>query len=310
MTLLAWLLIAFGLCAPILTSHFASADMRAAGQAAGTGYLLSIVVIVLSIVRARPIAPERRGRSYLLASAIVVALNLWSSLNIMQAARIDREIASARPQVNAIMHAAAAEATLINSGQMASADASTGWKTYAAPVQPIEIGDTAVPLRLRFVELMRRAKSRELDLARKTREEVDAADIAGALSPDRLASAQSRAGSIARLEQYRSFMQSYANHLARLSEQAESDIRALGLPRASEEEMIGGRVRSARENAPAFDTFVQQELQTIDMIQGVIRLVDTHGTSAHVEDGKLKLSNAVAQAEYEAMMSRLGLTDG
>jgi hypothetical protein len=69
-------------------------------------------------------------------------------------------------------------------------------------------------------------------------------------------------------------------------------------------------VRSARDNAAAFDQFIQQELQTIDMIQGVIRLVDAHGASARVEEGKLNLSDAAAQAEYEAMMSRLGLTDG
>jgi hypothetical protein len=310
MALLAWLLIAFGLCAPLLTAYFTSANMRAAGYSSGAGLLLSIVVIVVSIVRARSIDPQRRARSYLAASAIVVALSLWSSFNIFQNARIDREVASARPEINAIMQAAAAEATLINSGQLASTDVSNAWKAYATPASAVEILDRAVPLRLRLVELMRRAKSRELDLARATRAAVDAADIAGALSPHQLVSAQGRADSLARLEQYRSFMKSYADRLAALSEQATSDIRALGLPRSSEDEMVGGRVRSVRGSAAAFDQVVQQELQTIDMIQEVIRLVDAHGASAQVADGKLKLSDANAQAQYEATMLRLGFTEG
>jgi hypothetical protein len=245
--------------------------MRAAGYSSGAGLLLSIVVIVVSIVRARSIDPQRRARSYLAASAIVVALSLWSSFNIFQNARIDREVASARPEINAIMQAAAAEATLINSGQLASTDVSNAWKAYATPASAVEILDRAVPLRLRLVELMRRAKSRELDLARATRAAVDAADIAGALSPHQL---------------------------------------VLGLPRSSEDEMVGGRVRSVRGSAAAFDQVVQQELQTIDMIQEVIRLVDAHGASAQVADGKLKLSDANAQAQYEATMLRLGFTEG
>jgi hypothetical protein len=61
MALLAWLLVAFGLCAPLLTAYLVSANMRAAGYASGTGYLLSIIVIVLSIALARTSTPQRRG---------------------------------------------------------------------------------------------------------------------------------------------------------------------------------------------------------------------------------------------------------
>jgi len=74
--------------------------------------------------------------------------------------------------------------------------------------------------------------------------------------------------------------------------------------------MIGGRARSIRENATAFGQYIEQELQAIDSVQGVIRLVDAHGEFARVKDGKLMLSDSAAQAEYEAMLSRLGLTDG
>ena len=40
--------------------------------------------------------------------------------------------------------------------------------------------------------------------------------------------------------------------------------------------------------------------------------VQTDGTQRayRVKDGKLMLSDSAAQAEYEAMLSRLGLTDG
>jgi len=306
---LAWLLIAVGLSSPLLATYLAAAEMRAAGYASGTGYLVSIGAIIWVIVQTRSMALERRGRAYLIAAAIVVTVNLWSSFKIMQGAGIDREIAAARPQINRIMQLAATEVTLINSGQIAPADVSPGWQPYTtAPA--IELGDATVPLRVRFTELMRRAKSRELELVRKAREEVDASGIATALSPERLASAQDRADSLARIERYRAFMKSYASRLADLGEQAQQDIHALGMPRASEDEMIGGRARSIRENATAFDQYIEQELQAIDSVQGVIRLVDAHGEFARVKDGKLMLSDSAAQAEYEAMLSRLGLTDG
>ncbi len=74
--------------------------------------------------------------------------------------------------------------------------------------------------------------------------------------------------------------------------------------------MIGGRARSTKESAAAFNQYIEQELQAIDSVQAVIRLVDAHGKSALVKDGKLMLPDSAAQAKYEAMVSRLGLTDG
>jgi len=309
MARLALVLIAVGLSSPLLTAYFVAADMGAAGYASGTGYLVSIGAIIWVIAQTRSMERERRGRAYLIAAAIVVAVNLWSSFKITQGAGIDREVAAARPQINRIMQLAATEITLIYSGQIAPADVSPGWQPYATE-PAIELGDATVSLRVRLIEMMRRAKSRELELVRKAREEVDTSGIATALSPERLASVQGRTDSLARIERYRAFMKSYASRLADLSEQALRDIRALGMPRASENEMIEGRTRSIRENAPVFDQFIQQELQLIDSVQGVIRLVDAHGESARVKDGKLMLSDSAAQAEYEAMLSRLGLTDG
>lgn len=309
MARLAWLLIAVGLSLPLLATYFAAAKMGAAGYESGTGYLVSVGAIIWVTAQMRSTAPGRRGRAYLGVAAIVVAVNLWSSFKIVQGAGIDREIAAARPQINAIMQLAATEVTLINSGQIAPADVSPGWQPYStAPA--IELGDSTVPLRVRFIELMRRAKSRELELVRQARAEVDAAGITTALSPERLASAPDRADSLARIERYRAFMKSYASRLAGLSDQAERDMRALGLPRASEDEMRGGRARSIRDNAAVLERFIEQELQAIDAVQGVIRLVDAHGESARVKDGRLMLSDSAAQAEYEAMLSRLGLTDG
>ena len=309
MALFAWFLIALGLCAPVLTTYFVAANRGAAGYASGTGYLISIVAIIWVVVQGRSIAREKRVRAYLLAAGVVVVVNLWSSFNIMRGARVDRELAAARPQINAIMQAAASEVALVNSGQLASGDVSPAWQPYAA-AQTIEFGDATVPLGVRFIELMRRAKSRELDLVRKLREEVDASGIGTALSPDRLISAEGRADSLAGAERYRTFIQSYVGRLATLHEQAEADTRALKLPRASEDELIKGRMRSAKENAPSFSHLVDQELRTLDAVQAVIRFVEAHAEAARLEDGQLVFSDTAVTADYEAMISRLGLAEG
>ena len=156
MALVAWLLIALGLCAPVLTTYFVAANRGAAGYASGTGYLVSIVAIIWVAVQARSMTREGRAAAYLLAAAVVVVVNLWASFNIMQGTRIDRQIAAARPQINAIMQAAASEVALVNSGQIASGDVSPAWQPYAT-AQTIEFGDTTVPLGVRFIELMRRS---------------------------------------------------------------------------------------------------------------------------------------------------------
>ena len=304
---IAWLLIALGLFAPVLTTYFAEANRGAAGYASGTGYLISVVTIVGVIVLGRSMARERRVRAYLLASALVVAVNLWSSFNIVQGARIDREITAARPRVNAVMQAAAAEAALISSGQIPPGELSPGWQPYATATPTIEVSDATIPLGVRFIELMRRAKARELDLTRTLRDEVDASGISTALSSDQLIGAEGRADSLAGIERYRTFIRSYLERLDRLRDLAVADIRALGLPRASEEEMIGGLVRSG-ENA-AFEEFVELELQTIASIEAVVRFVDARAEAARVEDGQLYFSDPATQTDYEAVISRLGLAE-
>jgi hypothetical protein len=291
MALLAWLLIAFGIAAPIVTIYLSGAAPRAAGYASGTGYLLSIIAIIGVIALARTMARASRIRAFFVVAAVILVVNGWSSIKIAQGARIDREVAAARPEINAIMQAAATEATLINTGQIAHTDVSPAWQAHATATQAVDFQDSTLALRLRLVELMRG--------------EVEASGIATALSPERLGSAQDRADSLVRVARYKDFIATYAERLAGLSREVEADIRTLGLPHASEAEMIAGQLRRSRENAATFDGFIDQEIQVVDSITAVIRFVETNAGTARVEGGLLQFSDPNVQAEYDAMVGRL-----
>lgn len=300
---IAWLLMVLGFCTPLLTMYFAEASPGAAGYAAGSGWFLSIIAIVGVNVLGRSMARERRVRAYLIASALVVALNSWSCFRIVQGTHIDQEVLAARPRVNIIIQAAAAEAALISSGQIPPGEWSPNWQPYATATPPIEMTDMTIPLSMRLIEFTRRAKGRELDLARTLRNELDASGINSALSSDRLIAADGRANSLVGIQRFRTFMRSYRERIDSLGDLLVSEIRTLGVPRASEQQMIGGVAR-AGENT-AVNAFVARELQTIASIEAVIQFVSAHADAARVQDGRVYFSDPTTQTDFEAVISRL-----
>jgi hypothetical protein len=303
MRIIGWSLVALGLCAPVLTFRITHATPYAAGSASGTGFLISIVTIIWVLVQSRSMREEKRGRAYLIAGAIVLGVNLLSSFNIAQGARVNREIVAARPEIDRIMAAAAAEGALIHSGRLEAQQISPEWRPYAAATA-IDLSDSATPLRNRFVELMRRAKLRELDLARALHAEASASGIGAALVPERLLDAQARADCLGGIARYRRFVDAYSEKVKDLQRQGQKDIHALQLPHRDEEEMVRELQRAGTEATATISKFVDGEMRAIDSVQALIAFVEARAASTHVVDGQLVFSDTSSQTQYEKLMAR------
>ena len=302
--IVGWLLIALGLCAPIVTMELVNADRGSAGYTAGSGFAIVIVTIVITFVLARGMAKERRGRAWLGGGAIVLAAGLWSSFSINRGATVYREYMASGPESNRIIRAAAAEAALLNSGQLDPNQVSAEWRPYA-PETGIGLSDAEIPLRARFVELTRRSRGRELALVRSQQEEIRASEIRTALAPDHLVDAQARVDALGRIARYRSFLGSYDRRIQELETKSEAEMRSLQLPRTEEQEIIAAVKEAFRKSAPGFQAFIVRERKDIDSVEAVIKFVEARAASARLADGQVTFADASSQGEYEAMLARL-----
>jgi len=301
---LGWTLIALGFFAPFLTAMLVSANYGSAGYTAGRGFLISIAVVIYTVFAVRRSTPKGRGRIILVAGIVILAVNLWFCVAIAEEAEIDREVAASKLERDRINQAATAEITAINSLQLDGQE-STGWQRYATPEGTIDLGDEAIPLRERLIEMTRRARARDVDSARAMRLAVDESGLAFALDPNRLLDPQGRAESLQGLARYRTFIDSYEDRTREMGEVAGAEIKSLKLPKASEQEALAGLKRREQDNAPRLMAMLAGERTVIDQIESLVRFVDMHGSSAYVVDGALKFPDAADQAEFDRMILEL-----
>ena len=306
MRIVGWMLITAGLCAPIATLALTHADPHAAGAASGTNYLLSIVAAVLALIQSRKSATEQERRAVPLAGVVVLGLNLWSSYHIVQIAHADREMAAARPEIDRILQAAETEGTLLSSGQLNPRVTTAAWRPYAANANSIDLGDTKTPLRARFIELTRRAKGRELDLARERQTLARASGLATVLEPDELLRAAARYQALHGMPPYREFLDSYSERVRALQRQTETDVHALGLPEVSERELIASFNRHTDETVAAVRTFVDSERNSLNLAMRLVNYIDARVGDARLVDGNIVFNNVSLQIEYDRLRAQLG----
>ena len=304
MTVLGYLLAALGLFAPFITAMLAGANYGSAGYTAGSGYFFSIAVLIYAVFATRKAASAKRGGTILVAGIIVLAVNLWFCVKIAENAGIDHEVVASGAEIDRITGAAMEEMAAISSGQ-SDGQVSTAWQRYATSAGTIDLGNDDVPLRERLIEMARRGRSRDVEFARTMNREVEKSGLADALDPEGLLNSQQRTDSLRRLEQYRQFINSFGERAQELNDLADADIKSLKLPTAAEQDMLDGRKRRERDDAPRIEAMIASERAVIDQVEALVQFVEAHKTSAHVSNNALKFSDAANQAEFDEMLTRL-----
>ncbi|HEU4625853.1 MAG TPA: hypothetical protein VFS52_13865 [Steroidobacteraceae bacterium] len=247
-------------------------------------------------------------RGALVAGVIVVALGGWLAVSAARIRHVNEEMRAARPEIDRILQAAETEATLLDSGQLNPRITSPVWQPYAAESH-IDLGDASVPLRQRFIELTRRSKARELALTRQLQMHVRASGLRTILEPENLIGAQARANALGEMPRYRAFLDAYLESVRELQRQAEADVRALGLPRASEREIIAGYEHSSDAAVSAVRQFVEREKKALRSATLLVNFIDARADDAELRNGRIVFSNASLQTEYDRMRAALAAAE-
>jgi hypothetical protein len=243
-------------------------------------------------------------RGVLLVGVVALGVGGWLAYNATRIEHASEEMRAARPEIDRILQAAETEGTLLNAGQLNPRMTSGVWRPYSAATN-IDLSDASVPLRQRFIELTRRAKTRELTLTREVQTHVRATGIRTILQPEQLIGAQARATALREMPRYSAFLDTYVEKVRDLQRQAEADVHALGLPRASEHEIIAGFERNSGETVAAVRQFVEREKSALRAATLLVNFVDARADDAQLQDGRIAFSNVSLQTEYEQMRSRL-----
>jgi hypothetical protein len=247
-------------------------------------------------------------RGVALVVVVVLGLGGWLAFDAMRIRHVTEEMRAARPQIDRILQAAETEGTLLSSGELSPRLTSAVWRPYAADTN-IDLGDTRIPLRNRFIEMTRRAKARELSLTRELQTRMRASGIRTILQPEELIGTQARARALTEMPRYRAFLDSYVEKVRELQRLAEADVRALGLPRASEQEIIAGFERHSEDTVAAVRQFVQREQNALKAATTLVNFVAVHADDAQSQNGRFVFSNGSLQAEFEQMRAALSAAE-
>lgn len=304
MIVLGYILAAIGFLAPLMAAMLGGANYESAGYTAGPGYLFSIAVLIYTVFAVRKATPEKRGGTILIAGIVVLAINLWFCVRIVEDAGVHREVLASKAEIDRITQAALEEIAAISSGQP-DGQVSTEWQRYATPAATIDLANDAIPLRERLIEMTRRGRAREVEFARTMNREVEESGLAYALDPESLLDSQHRADSLRRLERYRQFINSLGDCARKLMEMADTDFKSLKLPTASEQEMLVGRKRRERDDTQQLEAMIASERAVIDQVEALVRFVEAHKSSAQVSNDALEFRDAANQAEFDGMLAQL-----
>jgi hypothetical protein len=100
-------------------------------------------------------------------------------------------------------------------------------------------------------------------------------------------------------------MDSYEQQVQARGEQSQADIRALRLPRHTEELMLDGARRSTRSTVTALHPFVEREKRSVSSLKTLIKFIDKHAASLQPVGGQVAFTDSALQAEYESMLTEL-----
>jgi hypothetical protein len=86
-------------------------------------------------------------------------------------------------------------------------------------------------------------------------------------------------------------------------------VRALGLPRSSEQEIIAGFERHSGDTVTAVRQFVDRERSAVSEALRLVNFVDARSRDARLQDGRIIFSSGALQTEYEHIRARLSAAE-
>lgn len=301
-----WLLVAIAIVGSIVAG-MASGSPQVAGYAMGRAYVLTIVIIVVSIFVKRREDPGFKANITLVTGALILGIHAWFGYQAFQAGSVDREFNLAMAESDRIGTAAMQEIAAISAGNV-DTPPSANWRPYLEPKTRIELDDASVSLHLRIVELTRRERVRQVEFARESARASLDSDFDIVVDPLRLLDAQERQAALGGMQAYRDYLGGFEERLAASSQRYYADLRELGIPQRSEQDMKAGYDRKVSETVQATRDVIRLELLTLDHAEKIVRLVDAHSASVGLAGGRLAFGDSGAQSEYEELRVQLGLS--
>lgn len=302
---LGWVLVGIAVLGSIVAG-LSSGSPGVAGYIIGRAYSWTILIIVVLIFVRRRQSPNFKANVTLVAGALIFGLHAWYGHQGFLAGTEDREFGLAKAETQRIGTAAMQEISAISAGQI-DAPPSATWRPYVEPESQVELGDASVPLHLRVVELARRERVRQVEFTRQSARAGLDSGVEIVLDHARLLKPQERRAALVRMEGYRDHLNSFERRLAQSSALYHADLRDLGLPQASEQEIKAGYDRKAAETVESARDMIRQELLTLDQAEKMVQLVESQGESVRLAGGSLKFADFAVQSEYDGLRKELGL---
>jgi hypothetical protein len=110
------------------------------------------------------------------------------------------------------------------------------------------------------------------------------------------------------MPRYSAFLDTYLEKVRGLQRQAEADVRALGLPRASEQELIAGyRTTAVERSVPFVSSW--REKKALRSATLLVNFVDARSDDAQPRNGRIVFSSPSLQTEYDRMSTALAAAE-
>ncbi|HZF14630.1 MAG TPA: hypothetical protein VE046_01680 [Steroidobacteraceae bacterium] len=301
---LAWLVIAASIVAPFLVLHSQGASPVTVGYDGSRFLLAMIAVVVVAALIFRREAPMTRTLALWSAALICLGLAAWSSFGGAQSASIEQEIAAARPKIDRLRKLVREENARLGSGTTQAPSPDFQAFVERAPPGAPELSDTSRPLGERLQELTRREGLTTVRLQRDFMRRLAATSDPDAFTYESLADDARRLASLAKLQSQRETMDWWYGQALALSAQNEADIRQLGMPATSTDEMLRGARRAQDEATPQLKAIVESRKSMIAAQEDAIKFAGDRTKSMRQNGPSIVFDNADDTAAFNAILQR------
>jgi hypothetical protein len=302
---LGWSLVALAILGSFAICTSAGSS-QLVGYAMGGAYTWTILILVAAYFVRRREDADFKANVTLVTGVVVLLVFAWYTRTALEVAHEERETALARPESDRISQAAMQEIAAIAAGSR-EAPATSTWAPYANPSHPVALDDKAVPLSVRFAELTRRTRARDVEFARDAANAAAESDLTIAVDAVRLVDANQRQLALTHLQAYREIVQSMEPRLAQARAQYFEELTSLGLSKISEAQVREGFERAVAESLPVLQDKVRKTLAAIEKVEALVQLVDDHVKSVRVEGDDIAFSDAAAQSSFDNLREQLGV---
>ncbi len=302
---LGWSLVALAIVGSFVVGASVSAS-QLVGYAMGGAYTWTILILVVAYFVKRREDAAFKANVTLVTGVVVVLVFAWYTRVGLDVAREERETALAQPERDRISQAAAQEMAAIAAGSR-DVPATPEWAPYAKPAQAVSLDDTSVPLSVRFAELTRRARARDVEFTRDVALAAADSDLTIAADATSLIAADRRHAARARLQAYREFVNSMEPRIGKEREQFLAELTSIGLSKLSESQVREGYERAVTESLPVLQERARSALAAIAKVESLIQLIDDHAQAVRLEGNDVAFSDADVQREFNNLREHLGV---